>query len=97
MWRCTADLSTSIADGTHGKWFNTTLPSQEVSGLNEPRQWDHNPPFLNQTFVLEAVDGGEYYELLDASDAVTGLQGGDSNCTGSKDQTASAAFYASQD
>ena len=95
MWRCTASVDDDISKGTHGKWFNTTLPSQELSGYGAGRQWFENPPYLNDTYVLVSEDGGEYYEALDAANAGA-LQGGDVNCTGMKDQTASAAFYASQ-
>ena len=95
MWRCTAAVDHDISKGSDGKWFNTTLPSQEVSGVNEGREWSDNPPYVNQTFVLTYVDGGRYYELLDAATAGW-LRGGDVNCTGVKDQAASAAFYASQ-
>ncbi|KAL6715744.1 hypothetical protein ACLMJK_006705 [Lecanora helva] len=96
MWRCTASVDDDISKGSHGKWYNTTLPSQEVSGINKGREWDGNPPYLNETFVLVAEDGGAYYEVLDAANAEYALLGGDVNCTGSKDQAASAAFYASQ-
>ena len=97
MWRCTAAVDEDIGVGTHGKWYNTTLPSQELSGIGEPRDWDENPPYVNETFVLAFDgDGGRFYELLNAPDDEAELQPGDVNCTGVKDQAASAAFYASQ-
>ena len=39
LWRCIGDASDDIEDGGHGKWYNTSLPSQELAGLNQPQNW----------------------------------------------------------
>lgn len=95
MWRCTASLDTDISTHTHGKWFNTTYPSQELSGTGEGRTWDENPPYVGQTFVLVHEHGGAYYEVLTPADSGE-LVGGDADCTGVKDDAASATWYATQ-
>ena len=96
MWRCEANLSESVAEGSHGKWYNTSLPSQELSGLGEPRNWGGNPPDLSAVFVLvHGADGSATYQPLNSSDS-NNLVGNDTKCTGSNDTAASAAFYASQ-
>ena len=39
LWRCIGNASDNIEDGGHGKWYNTMLPSQELSGINQPQNW----------------------------------------------------------
>ena len=39
LWRCIGNASDNIEDGGHGKWYNTSLPSQELSGINQPQNW----------------------------------------------------------
>ena len=96
MWRCEANLSESIADGSHGKWFNTSEPSQELSGLGEPRNWGDNPPDLSAVYVLvKGSDGSATYQPLNSSDG-SWLVGNDTRCSGRNDTEASGAFYASQ-
>ena len=43
LWRCIGDASDDIEDGGHGKWYNTSLPSQELAGLNKPQNWYELP------------------------------------------------------
>ena len=95
MWRCTAAVNEDISKASYGKWFNTTLPSQESSGVNKGRTWDANPPFVNETYILVHRDEGAFYEPLGKGNSGE-LFGEDANCTGAKDDAASAAFYASQ-
>ena len=39
LWRCIGNGSNNIEEGGNGKWYNTTLPSQELSGINKPQNW----------------------------------------------------------
>lgn len=94
MWRCTAFVDYDVSKGGNGKWYNTTLPSQEVSG-NKGRQWADNQPYVGQTYVLTFQNGGASYQLLDAANSGA-LFGADVNCTGVKDAAASTAWYATQ-
>lgn len=95
MWRCTASTSTPITQGTNGKWYNTTLPSTDVSGVGKPRNWGGNPPDLRVTYVLVAEGGEEVYEVLGAGDAGA-LVGGGWGCNGINDTKASGVFYGEQ-
>ncbi len=95
MWRCTAFVDYDISKGGNGKWYNTTYPSQELSGVNKPRQWAENQPYVGQTYVLTFQNGGASYQLLDAANSGA-LFGADVNCTGVKDADASNAWYATQ-
>jgi len=96
MWRCTADAAHSIIDqGGNGKWYNTTLPSEEVSGVGKARNWGDNPPYVGQTYVLTFQNGGASYALLNSGNAGA-LHGNDYQCTGVNDTSASVTFYAGQ-
>lgn len=96
MWRCTADAAPAIiTQGGNGKWYNTTLPSTDVSGVGEPRNWGSNPPSVSQTYVLVFANGGAFYAPLNAVD-VGALHGDDYKCTGVNDTSASGRFYAGQ-
>ena len=39
LWRCIGNASDNIEHGGNGKWYNTSLPSQELSGINRPQNW----------------------------------------------------------
>ena len=39
LWRCIGNASDDIEHGTNGKWYNTSLPSQELAGINQPQNW----------------------------------------------------------
>lgn len=39
LWRCIGNASDNVEDGGNGKWYNTSLPSQELSGINQPQNW----------------------------------------------------------
>lgn len=97
MWRCMANLYQSIADGSHGKWFNTSLPSQDLSGINQPRNWGFNPPNVKETFVLVYSQNNTVAEYLPLdSQTSSNLVGNDVKCTGNNDTAASTKFYKSQ-
>ena len=39
LWRCIGNASDDIEHGNNGKWYNTSLPSQELAGINQPQNW----------------------------------------------------------
>lgn len=39
LWRCIGNASSNVEDGSNGKWYNTSLSSQQVSGINQPQNW----------------------------------------------------------
>lgn len=95
-WRCTAPWQTSIiTEGGNGKWYQTEYPSQEISGLGQPRNWGDNPPAVSNVYVLTFQSSGPSYEILDAGNAGA-LHGDDYKCTGVNDTVASTEFYATQ-
>ncbi|KAL9100061.1 MAG: hypothetical protein Q9163_004519 [Psora crenata] len=91
-WRCIGDASANLESGGNGKWFNTSLPSQELSGISQPQYWDDNPPDLSQTYVLEDVNGRPKYETL-GSNGSPQLIADDSKCTGKNSTELSAIYY----
>ncbi|CAF9907059.1 hypothetical protein IMSHALPRED_005429 [Imshaugia aleurites] len=92
LWRCIGNASDNIEDGGNGKWYNTSLPSQELSGINKPQNWDDNPPDLSQVFVLQDKNGQAVYEDLRLEDAPN-LIGTDKDCTGTNDTSLSEQYY----
>lgn len=92
MWRCIGDASEDIISGGHGKWFNTTLPSQERSGINRPPNWGDNPPNSSVAYVLEGQDGNVAYVEL-GSGGSPSLIGTDADCTSRNDTEKSALYY----
>ncbi len=97
MWRCVADGAHAvITAGNNGKWYNTSLPSEDLSGLGMPRNWGVNPPFLKPVFVLVFENGGAVYQVLQPQNAGA-LSEGDYKCTAVNDTEASGVFYASQE
>lgn len=95
MWRCIGDENSDISSGGNGKWYNTSLPSQDLSGINEPRNWGQNPPNASMAYVLVFKDGGALYEIADSENA-SALFGNDTLCTGVNDTLASTSWYATQ-
>lgn len=93
MWRCIGDASANINSGGNGKWYNTSLPSQELSGINKPQNWGDNPPDLSQAYVLEDHNGMALYAKL-GSGGSPDLIGKDVGCTGKNDTMASTMYYA---
>lgn len=92
LWRCIGDASASIQDGTNGKWWNTSLPSEELSGLNEPQNWAENPPDLSQAYVLVDTNGQSAYQKL-GSGGSPSLVGADTKCNGKNDSSLSGMYY----
>lgn len=92
LWRCIGNASASIEDGTNGKWWNTSLPSEELSGLNQPQDWAENPPDLSQAFVLVDTNGQSSYQKL-GSGSSPSLVGADTNCNGINDTSLSGMYY----
>ncbi|MCJ1458513.1 hypothetical protein MMC28_008886 [Mycoblastus sanguinarius] len=93
MWRCIGNASDDVTSGGHGKWYNTSLPSQELSGLNEPQDWAENPPNLSQAYVLQDENGSAVYEKLGPGGSVD-LVGADVNCTAVNSTVLSGEYYA---
>ncbi len=93
MWRCIGNASANINSGGNGKWYNTSLPSQELSGIHEPQNWAENPPDLSQAYVLEDHNGKAAYAKL-GSGGSPDLIGADVDCTGKNDTGLSAMYYA---
>ena len=91
-WRCIGDGSGNLRDGGTGKWYNTSLPSAELSGINRPQNWGQNPPNTTQAYVLEDINGRPVYQEL-GSDGSVQLIGDDSKCTGRNDTELSAIYY----
>lgn len=92
LWRCIGSNSAKVQDGSNGKWWNTSLPSQELSGLNQPQNWAENPPDLSQAFVLVNTNGQSAYQKL-GSGGSPELIGADANCNGKNDTALSGMFY----
>jgi len=93
LWRCIGNASASITDGSNGKWWNTSLPSEELSGLNQPQNWAENPPDLSQAYVLVDSNGQAAYQKL-GSGGSPALIGADTKCNGNNDSTVSGMYYA---
>lgn len=93
LWRCIGDASADVTHGENGKWYNTTLPSEELSGINEPQNWGQNPPDTSQTFVLVTKNGQAAYQVL-GSGGSSALIGADADCNGKNDTTLSGMYYA---
>lgn len=93
LWRCIGNASDNVEDGGNGKWYNTSLPSQEISGINQPQNWGENPPDLSQAYVLQDENGKAAYEKL-MSDGSINLIGSDKDCTGTNDTSLSEQYYA---
>ena len=93
LWRCIGDASADVTHGDNGKWYNTTLPSEELSGINEPQNWGQNPPDTSQTFVLVTNNGQAAYQVL-GSGGSPALIGADTDCNGKNDTTLSGMYYA---
>lgn len=92
MWRCIGNASANVKSGSNGKWYNTTLPSEELSGINEAQNWAQNPPDLSQAYVLQNENGNMVYEKL-GSGGSPELIGADTDCTGTNDTELSAMYY----
>ena len=93
LWRCIGNASADVTHGDNGKWYNTTLPSEELSGINESQNWGQNPPDTSQAYVLVSVNGQAAYQVL-GSGGSSELIGGDTNCNGKNDTTLSGMYYA---
>ena len=93
MWRCIGNASDNVSSGGHGKWYNTSLPSQELSGINKPQNWGENGPDLSQVYVLEDQSGKAVYQSW-SSGSSPDLIGADPSCTGKNDTGLSAMYYA---
>ncbi len=93
LWRCIGNASDNISSGGHGKWYNTSLPSQELSGINKPQNWGENPPDLSQVYVLEDQNGKAVYQKW-SSGSSPDLIGADVGCTGKNDTELSTMYYA---
>lgn len=93
MWRCIGNASDNINSGGNGKWYNTSQPSQELSGINEPQNWAQNPPDLSQAYVLEDHNGQAAYAKLGPGGSPD-LIGADAGCTGMNDTKLSTMYYA---
>jgi len=91
-WRCIGNASDNMDSGGNGKWYNTSLPSQELSGINEPQNWGQNPPDLSQVYVLEDTNGKPVYQRL-TSNGSPDLIGTDKDCTGKNDTGLSESYY----
>lgn len=91
-WRCIGNASADVTNGGNGKWYNTSLPSQELSGISQPQNWAGNPPDTSQTFVLVETNGKAAYQDLPSGGSPE-LIGPDSGCTGKNDTTLSGMFY----
>ena len=92
LWRCISDVSGSLESGSDGKWFNTSLPSQELSGLAQPENSGQNPPDTSQAYVLEDSHGETSYQKLSSSGS-SGLTGDDKSCTGKNSTSLSREYY----
>ena len=92
LWRCIGDASADITHGNNGKWYNTTLPSEELSGINQPQNWGQNPPDTSQSFVLMTKNGQDAYQVL-GSGGSSALIGDDANCNGKNDTTLTGMYY----
>ncbi|KAF6218639.1 hypothetical protein HO133_005990 [Letharia lupina] len=93
LWRCIGNASDNVEDGGNGKWYNTSLPSQELSGINQPQNWGENPPDLSQAYVLQDENGQAVYEELGSAGSIN-LIGSDKDCTGINDTSMSEQYYA---
>ena len=93
MWRCIGNASDNVSSGGHGKWYNTSLPSQELSGINKPQNWGENGPDLSQVYVLVDQSGKAVYQAW-SSGSSPNLIGADPGCTGKNDTGLSAMYYA---
>ncbi|KAK3173398.1 hypothetical protein OEA41_006727 [Lepraria neglecta] len=91
-WRCIGNASADVTNGGNGKWYNTSLPSQEMSGISQPQNWAENPPDTSQAFVLVETNGKAVYQDLPSGGSPE-LVGADSGCTGKNDTTLSGMFY----
>ena len=92
-WRCIGDATGDVTHGGTGKWYNTSLPSQELSGIAQPQDWAENPPDTSQAYVLVDTNGKAAYEKL-GSGGSPELTGADADCTGKNDTTLSGMYYA---
>lgn len=92
MWRCIGNPAANISTGNNGKWYNTTLPSQEVSAINEAQNWGDNPPDLSSVFILVDHSGKDTYEPYKSGSSPE-LVGNDMKCTGKNDTALSGTFY----
>ena len=93
LWRCIGNASADVTHGDNGKWYNTTLPSEELSGINENQNWGQNPPDTSQAFVLVTVNGQAAYQVLGSGGSAE-LIGADEDCNGKNDTTLSGMYYA---
>lgn len=93
LWRCIGNASADVTHGDNGKWYNTTLPSEELSGINESQNWGQNPPDTSQAFVLVTVNGQAAYQVLDSGGSPE-LIGADTDCNGKNDTILSGMYYA---
>ena len=93
LWRCIGNASADVTHGDNGKWYNTTLPSEELSGINESQNWGENPPDTSQAFVLVTVNGQAAYQVL-GSGGSPELIGADTDCNGKNDTNLSGMYYA---
>ena len=91
-WRCIGDASADVTHGGNGKWYNTSLPSQELSAIAQPQNWKDNPPNTTVAYVLVNTNGQASYQPL-GSGGSPELIGADSGCTGKNDTTLSGTFY----
>lgn len=91
-WRCIGNASANVVTGDNGRWYNTSLPSQELSGINEPQNWGQNPPDPSQSFILITVGGNPKYEDAPANGSPQ-LIGNDVNCNGRNDTELSGSYY----
>ncbi len=93
LWRCIGNASADVTHGDNGKWYNTTLPSEELSGINQNQNWGQNPPDTSQAFVLVTANGQASYQVL-GSGGSPELIGADTDCNGKNDTTLSVMYYA---
>ena len=93
LWRCIGNASADVTHGDNGKWYNTTLPSEELSGINQDQNWGQNPPDTSQAFVLVTANGQSAYQVL-GSGGSPELIGADTDCNGQNDTTLSGMYYA---
>ena len=92
LWRCVGNSSANIELGGHAKWHNTFLPSEDLSGINEPVDCAESPPDLSQTYALEEDKISTVYTVL-GPEGSSSLIGADVNCTGINDTVSSELYF----
>ena len=92
VWRCIGDANDDLKRGSHGKWFQPSLPSEELSGINQPQNWGQNPPELSQPYVLVTENGKKKLQELEGNNSPQ-LIGNDESCTGKNSSQLSTQYY----